>query len=809
MNCVARASEPVSGIYKQPVCHSRDATGSRAAPKIVAAALFLALASAAQAAPDPPAPVDFARDIRPILESSCLRCHGLERPKSGFRLTSREAALKGGDNAADDIIPGDSRRSRLVEYVSGSSPDLQMPPAGKGAPLAPAQVDLLRAWIDQGASWGEPVAYPQSASKLVPELSWIHVSGNSAQFRSIEGTRGGWGGGLEEFSLEQQDAADRKFVLNGRVLGPDQEVRLEARYDWTDAGTLRAGVDHWTKYFTGTGGYAPLLVPSIYSLNQDLHLDFTRFWTEGGLSVRGWPQVLVGFEYLQRSGKEATLQWGPVGTQPPFPAPTDAKNIFPATQQIEEDTSVFRLDASYAVRGWQLTDAARVELYRLGTRRQNLLNFPAPGVEAIIDENNSHVQGANTLSVRKQLAPWCGISAGYFYSQLDGQSSLQQSTVDGGAPSAGDQWSANDLTLKRQSQAASASSLLGPWKNFTLSVGVQGEWTSQSGAGLENLAFGLPAQPPDTTEQSTVEGRYDSALSRESLGLRFTGIPHTVAYAESRLEQEHLNRLESRPGGSFPFYYDGDENRIAANTRLGFSTSPWPRWMFRAEVRHADGHVDYPTPILTNSPPFLYPGFFSWRDIATDEAQVRLVYRWTSWMRTSFTWRRRSSWYSSAAADATGTVPPGQIQSGHEQADIYSADAVWTPARRLFVSALFSFSNSRTATAQNGADYLAPWQGQVYSAILSGNYAFDSKTSITGSYGFSQSDFAQNLAATGLPLGINYQRDVAQLALRRQWLPGLATTLGAAFYWYHEPTSGSANNYTGEGVFGSLSWNWL
>src|SRR5215213_4088835 len=42
--------------------------------------------------------VDFARDIQPIFERSCLSCHGPQRPKSGFRLDSRESALKGGDN---------------------------------------------------------------------------------------------------------------------------------------------------------------------------------------------------------------------------------------------------------------------------------------------------------------------------------------------------------------------------------------------------------------------------------------------------------------------------------------------------------------------------------------------------------------------------------------------------------------------------------------------------------------------------------------------------------------------------------------
>src|SRR5689334_4877588 len=46
-------------------------------------------------------PIDFTADIRPIFETSCLRCHGTERPKGGFSLATRESAMKGGDDGSD------------------------------------------------------------------------------------------------------------------------------------------------------------------------------------------------------------------------------------------------------------------------------------------------------------------------------------------------------------------------------------------------------------------------------------------------------------------------------------------------------------------------------------------------------------------------------------------------------------------------------------------------------------------------------------------------------------------------------------
>src|SRR5581483_8529708 len=91
-------------------------------------------------------PIDFDRDVRPIFEHSCFQCHGPARPRSHFRLDNRESALKGGDNNSDDIVSGDSVRSKLIHYVAHASDDLDMPPAGKADPLTPEQVGVLRAW---------------------------------------------------------------------------------------------------------------------------------------------------------------------------------------------------------------------------------------------------------------------------------------------------------------------------------------------------------------------------------------------------------------------------------------------------------------------------------------------------------------------------------------------------------------------------------------------------------------------------------------------------------------------------------------
>ena len=80
----------------------------------------------------------FDRDVRPIFEQSCFRCHGPEKPKSGFRLDNRADALKGGDDNPNDIVPGRSGQSKLIAYVAGLDKDIQMPPPDHGPPLTSA-----------------------------------------------------------------------------------------------------------------------------------------------------------------------------------------------------------------------------------------------------------------------------------------------------------------------------------------------------------------------------------------------------------------------------------------------------------------------------------------------------------------------------------------------------------------------------------------------------------------------------------------------------------------------------------------------
>ena len=107
---------------------------------------FFVLAGVLVAAP---APVDYARDVKPLLAAHCIKCHGAAQQKGGLRADTAAALREGGD-AGPALKPGDSAGSIAVQAILGTHDEIARMPYKK-PPLAEGQVRLIRDWIDQGA----------------------------------------------------------------------------------------------------------------------------------------------------------------------------------------------------------------------------------------------------------------------------------------------------------------------------------------------------------------------------------------------------------------------------------------------------------------------------------------------------------------------------------------------------------------------------------------------------------------------------------------------------------------------------------
>jgi mono/diheme cytochrome c family protein len=113
--------------------------------------------------------VDFQKQIQPILEKNCVKCHGPEKQKGKLRLDTKDAAMKGGKDGVV-LVAGDAAKSELYRRVTlPPGHDDIMP--NEGDPLTKEQADLLRDWINQGADWTEPAeARPAAAPSPESQL---------------------------------------------------------------------------------------------------------------------------------------------------------------------------------------------------------------------------------------------------------------------------------------------------------------------------------------------------------------------------------------------------------------------------------------------------------------------------------------------------------------------------------------------------------------------------------------------------------------------------------------------------------------
>lgn len=90
----------------------------------------------------------FREEVQPLLKESCLRCHGEKQQKSGLRLDSRDAVLKGGQNGPA-IVPKKPDESLLMKVLEYSG-DIQMPPDAK---LDEEKITIFKKWIEKDAPW--------------------------------------------------------------------------------------------------------------------------------------------------------------------------------------------------------------------------------------------------------------------------------------------------------------------------------------------------------------------------------------------------------------------------------------------------------------------------------------------------------------------------------------------------------------------------------------------------------------------------------------------------------------------------------
>jgi hypothetical protein len=118
-------------------------------------------------------PVDFAKDVLPVLSDNCFNCHGPDAAtrEGGLRLDVQERAFGEGDSGAPPIVSGDPNASEILARMLSDDPDVVMPPPDQVKRPTPEQIQRIKTWIQQGAHWQSHWAFDRPSRPNLPEVS--------------------------------------------------------------------------------------------------------------------------------------------------------------------------------------------------------------------------------------------------------------------------------------------------------------------------------------------------------------------------------------------------------------------------------------------------------------------------------------------------------------------------------------------------------------------------------------------------------------------------------------------------------------
>lgn len=147
-------------------------------------------------------PIDFNRDIRPILSENCFFCHGQDgnQRQAGLRLDQSQAARD-----ASAIVPGDIESSEMIDRIESDDPDLLMPPPDSNRRLTEDQKSKLKQWISEGGNYQEHWSFVAPQRPPVPATSrtdWIKNPIDQFVLAKLEANR-----------LSPSEPADRETLI--------------------------------------------------------------------------------------------------------------------------------------------------------------------------------------------------------------------------------------------------------------------------------------------------------------------------------------------------------------------------------------------------------------------------------------------------------------------------------------------------------------------------------------------------------------------------------------------------------------------
>ena len=178
-------------------------------PLIVLGATFVSLFAEEKNKPEQASAeskIDFNRDIRSILSNNCFFCHGPDEKhrEAELRLDTKAGAFHSVDGKAA-LVPGNLKESELIQRILTNDVDERMPPADSGKTLKTQEIELLKQWVEQGATWQDHWAYIKPERAPLPAIKQVKWPRNEIDYFVLSR--------LEKAGLTPSKEADRRTLV--------------------------------------------------------------------------------------------------------------------------------------------------------------------------------------------------------------------------------------------------------------------------------------------------------------------------------------------------------------------------------------------------------------------------------------------------------------------------------------------------------------------------------------------------------------------------------------------------------------------
>lgn len=714
--------------------------------------------------------------------------------------------------------------------------------AGSG-PRTPFRLALVVALLAGASSVAQETSTTNATRKAEAALvsdteteyrNWVEwsvggtlIDGDKAAFMRRTGMRRDAFGGLEEIHLEQDVGSRGLFTIDGRAIFDNHDYSVRLELSEPDKGFLRGGYRQFRTWYDGSGGFFPRGTNNWFSLyDEELAVDRSEFWFEGGLRLPEVPEITVRYSRQERVGQKDSLSWGDSN----LTGGVGGRGFVPSFWNINEVRDFLEADARHAFGNTDVGLGLRGEWFENDNSR-NMRRRPNETADRYLTQREG-VQGdlfnahafTETRFTEKLM-----FTTGYSYTTMD--TDIFGSRIYG----AGYDPVYDPLFARRQARDEGFFDLAGgaqlhqyvvnlnlmwtPLANFTVVPAVRIERQDlDSESEFVETNVGTGAGLPSTQEELAAESERAMVDISESLELRYSGFTNWVLYARGNWMQGRGD-LEEREilvaSNTVDLLRDTDFDRSIQKYTVGANWYPLRNLTLGVQYYHKIRSEDYDH-TQDSTPPRsgnAYPAFLLAHDFETDDANLRVTWR----PRHNLTLVSRYDIQLSTIetlGDRTNSLgaPIGTEESADITSHIFSQSVSWTPLSRLYLQATVSYALDETDTPANEVvntngvpiNVVLDTQNDYWNGSATVGFVLSDRTDLQAQYFYYRADNYVDNSAASQPYGIDAEEHGFSAALIHRLSERVRCTLRYGFFNNRDRTSGGRNDYDAHLVLASV-----